>query len=220
MDLTDRRTRKWGRRPRSRGEGFQELAPRPNGQCAIRILPGGYFVTTVPHFMMMTLLGSCVSACLRDPITGFSGMNHFMLPVNPFSRLTQNSDALRFGNHAMEVLVNELLASGAPRERLEAKVFGGADMGLSNDDATNIGLDNAEFVMQYLQREDIKILSKDLGGKQPRKVHFYPTTGKVKMRLLDRPDVKSIITEEKSFRDKIRNNPPRPIVDDDDVELF
>jgi chemotaxis protein CheD len=218
MVHTPREKRKWGARPRSRGQGFRELAAKRNGLVAVRVMPGGFYVTTEPDRMLMTLLGSCVAACIRDPLTGFSGMNHFMLPANPFDKSGPNNDAMRFGNFAMEVLINELLASGCPRERLEAKVFGGAVLGTSGGSA--VGPDNAAFVLQYLEREGMKVIGSDLGGEYPRKVHFYPVTGKVRLLHIEKPEMGTLVKEEMNFRRKITSADKAPPPKDDGVELF
>ena len=110
---------------------------------AAKIFPGEFYVTLHDEWIV-TVLGSCVSACIRDAAVGIGGMNHFMLPGDgtPESRAARPaSEAARYGTHAMEKLINELLGRGARRERLETKVFGG---GRVLPGLTDIGRRNAE----------------------------------------------------------------------------
>lgn len=147
---------------------------------ALKVPPGKYFVTCEKNMMIVTVLGSCVSVCLRDRVKGMGGMNHFMLPEGMSSE-TGFSASARYGAFAMEVLINALLKMGASRQNLEAKVFGAGRVLTGVGD---IGRRNAEFALHYLQREDIHIAAQDLGDVYPRKVYFFPTTGKVLVKLL------------------------------------
>jgi len=152
---------------------------------AVKLLPGEYYITA-ENMVLTTVLGSCVSACVRDSTAGIGGMNHFMLPdADPSARAT--SAALRYGSYAMEVLLHQLLKAGARRERLEAKVFGGGAV-LANMSMLNIGDRNADFVLRYLQIEQIRIAAQDLRGKLPRRINYFPATGKVTVRKLRRQD--------------------------------
>lgn len=165
---------------------------------AVKLLPGEYYVTKV-DMALTTVLGSCVSACIRDSAAGVGGMNHFMLPGDSDPASRDVADAMRYGAFAMEMLVNELLEAGARRERLEAKVFGGGAV-LSNMTMLNIGDRNAEFVLRYLKTEQIKIAAQDLRGALPRRVNYFPVSGKVTVRLLRRQDdVLDVITEEQAL---------------------
>lgn len=147
---------------------------------AAKVLPGGYVVTAC-DLLIVTVLGSCVSVCLRDRVSGIGGMNHFMLPERNGERGLDLGDSARYGAYAMEVLINDLLKLGAQRERLEAKVFGAGRV-LSG--VTDIGERNARFALAYLQRERISIAAQDLGGVHPRKIYFFPANGRVFVRLL------------------------------------
>ena len=152
---------------------------------AVKLLPGEYYITA-ENMLLTTVLGSCVSACVRDRTAGVGGMNHFMLPdADPSSRET--ASAMRYGSYAMEVLLNELFKAGARRERLEAKVFGGGAV-LANMSMLNIGDRNADFVLRYLQMEQVRIAAEDLRGKLPRRINYFPGTGKVTVRKLRRQD--------------------------------
>lgn len=154
---------------------------RELGISAVKLLPGEYYITA-ERMVLTTVLGSCVSACLRDSAAGVGGMNHFMLPdADPSARDT--AAAMRYGVYAMEVLLNELLKAGARRERLEAKVFGGGAV-LANMTMLNIGDRNADFVLRYLQLAQVRVAAQDLRGKLARRVNYFPGTGKVAVRKL------------------------------------
>src|SRR3954462_1873616 len=150
---------------------------------AAKILPGEYYYTP-KDMLIVTVLGSCVSACIRDRLSGQGGMNHFMLPDGGGSDSNSPvSASMRYGTYAMEVLINELLKAGARRENLEAKVFGGGAV-LKGFTAMNVGQRNAEFVMNFLKTERIPVLAEDLNDIHPRKVYFFPKTGKVLVKKL------------------------------------
>ena len=94
---------------------------------AAKILPGEYYVTA-NNEAIVTVLGSCVSACIRDKVFGIGGMNHFMLPINKNMSdidIAAMSNAGRYGNFAMEKMINDILKNGGTRENLEVKIFGG-----------------------------------------------------------------------------------------------
>ncbi|WP_144632441.1 chemoreceptor glutamine deamidase CheD [Bordetella genomosp. 13] len=149
---------------------------------AVKILPNEYYVTTSDEDLMLsTVLGSCVAACLRDPVTGVGGMNHFMLPEGDAS--SPASATMRYGSFAMEVLINELIKAGAARERLEAKVFGGGAV-LSAMQQMNIGERNGQFVLSYLKTEGIPVLAQDLGDVHARRINFFPREGRVMVRRM------------------------------------
>ena len=183
-----------------------------------KILPGEFYVTA-SNESIATTLGSCVSACIWDKVVGVGGMNHFMLPltedkvenVNWGSR-EKSSDATRFGNYAMEHLINEVLKNGGRRKNLLAKVFGGGKVMRSSN---NIGEKNSLFVLDYLDVENIPIVSKDLGDLCPRKVIFNPVDGKVLIKKLKTLHNETIYMREKSYRDTIVNKDVGG-----DVELF
>jgi chemotaxis protein CheD len=153
---------------------------------AVKLLPGEYYVTA-RDMMLTTVLGSCVSACVRDSTAGIGGMNHFMLPEDADPTSRDAVAAMRYGVYAMEMLLNELLKAGARRERLEAKVFGGGAV-LANMTMLNVGDRNADFVLRYLQTEQVRIAAQDLRGSLPRRINFFPVTGRVAVRKLRRQD--------------------------------
>lgn len=179
---------------------------------AVKILPGEYFATK-DSTMIVTVLGSCVSVCLRDPITRIAGMNHFLLPANK-DEINFNSDSARYGVYAMEVLVNHLMKLGASKGRLEAKVFGGGNV-LKQLRTNSVGEQNSAFVLEYLENENIPIKAQDLLGEFPRKVYFFPLTGEVKVRKLKSIHNTTILERESEYRVKVSKTPNAG-----DVDLF
>jgi chemotaxis protein CheD len=173
---------------------------RRRGVHAVRVLPGEAYVTAQTDEMIVTVLGSCVSACVRNPATGFGGLNHFMLPESDSGIWNGASAALRYGNYAMEVLINEVLKSGCRRQDLEIKLFGGADL---TEGPTLIGSSNVSFVLDYLQAEGLVIASADLGGCYGRRIHYHPSTGVVHRLLLGTAVHPAFIDEEHSFKDQL-----------------
>lgn len=159
---------------------------REFGISAVKLLPGEYYVTS-RDMVLTTVLGSCVSACVRDSTAGIGGMNHFMLPEDADPTSRDAAAAMRYGAYAMEMLLNELFKAGARRERLEAKVFGGGAV-LANMTMLNIGDRNADFVLRYLQTEQVRIAAQDLRGSLPRRINYFPVTGRVTVRKLRRQD--------------------------------
>lgn len=149
---------------------------------AVKILPGEYFVTQ-RDIVIVTVLGSCVSVCLRDRLSGIGGMNHFMLPGNGEGGASPISASARYGVYAMELLINHLLKLGARRHCFEAKVFGGGSV-LRGMTANNVGDRNAEFVRDYLATEKIQVVAEDLLDIYPRKVYYFPVTGRVMVKKL------------------------------------
>jgi chemotaxis protein CheD len=150
---------------------------------AAKILPGELYVTT-QNEIIVTVLGSCVSACVRDPVFGIGGMNHFMLPLQGGDGSWEKKGlglATRYGNYAMEHLLNEILKNGGMRKNLEIKVFGG---GKILAQMTDIGDKNIQFVLEYIKTEGLKLLSHDLGDIYPRKVQYHPKRGKVRIKKL------------------------------------
>ena len=149
----------------------------------VKILPGQFHAAAGDgEGSISTLLGSCVSTCLWDPVERIGGMNHFMLPGEPDAASPWAVSA-RFGVYAMEVLINRMVRLGADRRRFVAKVFGGARV-VQAFETLDVGAKNSEFVLDFLREEGIQLLAQDLLGVSPRKVHFFPATGKVRLRKL------------------------------------
>ena len=149
---------------------------------AVKILPGQYHAAR--HGAITTVLGSCVSTCLWDPLERIGGMNHFMLPGDTASPGSPWAESARFGVYAMEVLINQMLRMGAERRRLVAKVFGGAQL-LAGFDRLDVGAKNSGFVLEFLRVEGIPVVAKDLMDVCPRKVHFFVDSGKVQVKRLN-----------------------------------
>lgn len=168
---------------------------------AAKILPGEYYFTA-KDMMIVTVLGSCVAACLRDRVTGVGGMNHFMLPDGGEVD-SPVSASMRYGTYAMEVLINELLKAGARRENLEAKVFGGGNV-LRGFVAMNVGERNAQFVRGYLKTEGIRIAAEDLNDIHPRKVYFFPRTGKVLVKKLKQLNNNTLVNREQDYASRLQ----------------
>lgn len=177
---------------------------------AAKILPGEYYYTG-KDMLIVTVLGSCVSACIRDRTKGLGGMNHFMLPDggdpgNPVSA------SMRYGTYAMEVLINDLLKAGARREHLEAKVFGGGAV-LRGFSAMNVGERNAAFVINFLKTERIPVLAEDLNDIYPRKVYFFPRTGKVLVKKLMQTHNDTLAKRELDYASRLKVTPVSGAVD-------
>ena len=145
----------------------------------IHIHQGECRISEDPRVVLTTMLGSCIAACLRDPIAGVGGMNHFLLPDTEEG---DRSASLRYGANSMELLVNGLLSIGAKRERLEAKLFGGGRMA---DGLTDIGEKNTEFAELYLKRERIPLLGGSTRGREARRIQFWPVSGRVRQLALN-----------------------------------
>ncbi|WP_097461379.1 chemoreceptor glutamine deamidase CheD [Mangrovitalea sediminis] len=169
---------------------------------AVKILPGEYYVTKAPT-LIVTVLGSCVSACIRDPATRIGGMNHFMLPGSDDLSNSLVGESARYGAYAMEILINHLLKLGASRDRLEAKVFGGGNV-LKGFSVNRVGHRNAEFVLEYLKNESIPLLASDVAGEYPRKIYYFPDTGKVLVRKIRTLHNATILDRESEYRLKVR----------------
>ncbi len=181
-----------------------------------RILPGQYYVTK-HHESIYTTLGSCIAACIRDQVLNIGGMNHFLLPAsseikNNDWKAANTSAATRYGNYAMEHLINEILRNGGKRQNLEVKVFGGGSiMAMSTD----VGQRNIIFVQDYLKTEGLTVTSEDLGNIYPRMVIYFPATGRVRVKRLRSLHNNMIADQESRYLGSIETQPVGG-----DVELF
>lgn len=187
-------------------------------QVVAKILPGEFYMTT-GNVAIATTLGSCISACIWDSRVGIGGMNHFMLPLTDkelhevdWGQRGKASDATRYGNFAMEHLVNMILKNGGRRVNLKAKVFGGGKVLRQMSD---VGEKNTDFVFNYLEMEDIFVESSDVGSVYPRKVLFEPNSGRAFVKRLDNLHNDTIVMRETAYRSKIDHKEV-----DGDVELF
>jgi chemotaxis protein CheD len=183
---------------------------------AARITPGEYYVTQ-ENELITTVLGSCVSACISDKESGIGGMNHFMLPGTSSNKLKSSNEAIvgiatRYGNYAMEHLINTILSNGGKRKNLEVKVFGG---GKIISALTDVGMKNIDFVLSYIDQEGLKLLAHDLGDIYPRKIVFFPKTGKVGMKKIQDLHNDAIAKRERQYFLSLKNAPV-----ESDVELF
>lgn len=183
-------------------DGFEKINrywDHSNEVFAAKILPGELYVTG-ENEMVTTVLGSCVSACVRDRIFRIGGMNHFMLPIDAAGTGRWSGDMVdrstRYGNYAMEHLINEVLKNGGARKNLEIKIFGG---GRVLQQATDIGKKNIDFVLEFIATEGLELLSKDVGDIFPRKVNYFPATGKVRMKKLRNMHNDTIIQREENY---------------------
>lgn len=153
------------------------------GREAAKILPGECYVTGL-DMVLVTVLGSCVAACIRDPAVKIGGMNHFMLPEATADESVA-SQPMRYGVYAMEVLINDILRRGGRRERLEAKVAGGGNVlrGRGAGSAT-VGERNAAFVLRFLETEGIRVVGQDLELNHARKIYYFPASGRLRVKEL------------------------------------
>ena len=199
--------------------GYEEiLSPhlyfdREHNAQAAKILPGEFYATG-REMVLVTVLGSCVCACIRDKVSGIGGMNHFMLPESGQDRGNPLGDSARYGIYAMEVLINQLLKMGAKRSNFEAKVFGGGSV-LRGFTVSNVGERNAEFVLQFLKTEKITVAAKDLLDIYPRKVYYFPSTGLVRVKKLKHVHNDTIINRETEYNTRLQYAKL-----EGDVELF
>jgi chemotaxis protein CheD len=172
---------------------------------AAKISPGEYYYTD-KDMLIVTVLGSCVSACIRDSITGIGGMNHFMLPDSATAdKDSPVSESMRYGTYAMEVLINQLLRNGARRENLEAKIFGGGNV-LKSFTTTNVGDRNAVFVRKFLKDERIRVTGEDLLDIYPRKVYYFPKTGRVLVKKLKQMHNDTLVKREEAYASKLKSS--------------
>lgn len=170
----------------------------------IHVIQGECRVSSDANVVLTTTLGSCISACLRDPVAKVGGMNHFLLPEGQDE---EESASLRYGAYAMEVLVNRLLRAGATRPRLEAKLFGG---GRLSDGLMDIGEKNATFAEQFLVREGIALVGGSLRGRSARRIQYWPVSGRARQLALP-VHLSTVVT--------IERHAPR-VHDQGSVELF
>lgn len=169
---------------------------------SVKVLPGEYFIGA-GDLLLMTVLGSCVSACIYDPQAGLGGMNHFMLPESAGGDQV-TSYSMRYGACAMEVLINELLKAGARRSRLQAKVFGGGSV-MGEHTVIDIGGRNSRFVEEYLATESIPITATDLGHDWGRKVLFFPGTGRAMVKKVHIESTRALARKESDYARQLRS---------------
>lgn len=181
-------------------QGKETYIDKKTNSRVIKVFSGDCHVSDQPGDMMVTVLGSCIAACIRDPIAHVGGMNHFLLPDS-----VNAADApMRYGSYAMEQLINDIMKQGGRRERLEIKIFGGGNVIKSS---AQIGDKNVKFIREFLQGEGLKIAQEDLGGTCPRRIHYFPDSGKVMMRKIDKKeDIENVEKEEKTYSKSINDS--------------
>ncbi len=179
-----------------------------------KLLPGDYFVTRRDE-VLTTVLGSCIAACIRDPVAGVGGMNHFMLPTagpdsGAWTGAASNSN--RYGTFAMESLINAVMKFGGRRDRLEVKLFGGAAVipGMSD-----VGARNIEFVRRFLGMESLPVSAESVGDTSPRRVNYFPRTGEVLVKRLRLVSGESVAARERDYLNSLAETPVQG-----DIELF
>lgn len=194
-------------------QGFENIRRYRDsaGQSIAKLLPGDYYVTCEDE-VLDTVLGSCVSACIRNPKTRIGGMNHFMLP-RPSGQGNDNWDgvagrATRYGSASMEQLINRILAAGGSRSDLEVKVFGGGRVLAS---MTDIGNHNVAFVRDFLKNEGLRIVAEDVGDTCPRHVQYFPASGRVRVRHLSR--TQEIASKEQQYMRGLEKEPDAGSID-------
>lgn len=179
----------------------------------VKLYSGDYYITNDPNEVITTVLGSCISCCARDPVVRVGGMNHFLLPTSGSNISIDHDDAARYGAYAMEKLINSLLLKGASRISLEIKLFGGADV---SSTSALIGTKNVEFIRKYIKDENFHVVSEHLGGTAPRRINYYPITGRVMMKLVEQAEQNDVIQQEIKYQSKIKTETSAG----GDVELF
>jgi chemotaxis protein CheD len=148
----------------------------------VHVGQGEHHVSSDPDVVLTTVLGSCVALCLRDPVAGVGGMNHFLLPEGAGTGERSGMGAgRRYGAYLMEVLINDVLKAGGRRDRLEAKLFGGGRM---FDALTDVGAANAKFAERFLADEGIPVLGGSLRGVGGRRIHYWPVSGRARQRAV------------------------------------
>ncbi|NVJ49506.1 MAG: chemoreceptor glutamine deamidase CheD [Gammaproteobacteria bacterium] len=183
-------------------ENINRYYDRANQKYAAKIKPGEYYVSREDE-LIVTVLGSCVSACITDRVNQIGGMNHFMLPIVPGKSqdaLSVTSESARYGNFAMEFLINNIIRNGGERRYLEVKLFGGSKVIKRMSD---VGEKNIQFILKYVQSEALNVLAKDLGGESPRKVVYNPMNGVVRIKKLRSLHNDTIIRREDDYLHEI-----------------
>lgn len=198
--------------------GFEHISrywDRQHATVAAKILPGEYYVTLHKE-LVTTVLGSCVSACIRDRRLGVGGMNHFMLPLSEDGDWGGSpgviSSATRYGNYAMEHMINEILKHGGQRRNFEAKIFGG---GRIMKNLSDVGARNIEFVNCYLETEKIPIVGQDVGDIFPRKIVYFPDSGRALVKRIKHLHNDTVVRRETAYHDELVHQKVQS-----DIELF
>lgn len=194
-------------------QGFEHVKrywDKSRSAVVAKILPGEVYVTKQEE-LISTVLGSCISACIYDYKMGIGGMNHFMLPANAAGN-SLDSLSCRYGNWAMEFLINEIIKNGGSRDNFRVKLFGGGKIisGMSD-----VGEGNILFASEYLKNEGLQVESHDVGGPWPRKLMFQASTGKAAVKKLKSMHNDTIKQREYKYLHEIEAQSTQT-----DIELF
>lgn len=183
-------------------EKYRKYFDKSLNTHVVKISPGDYYITD-QHEIITTVLGSCISACIRDKQLNIGGMNHFMIPVKcPHTSHPEQDMDTRYGTYAMEHLINDIFKHGGRRKHLEIKLFGAGNVLVGSG---NVGAKNINFVRDFLHTEGYKITSEDLGGNYPRKIQYSPISGKVKMKKMASNQLAEIQRAEKAHQNEVES---------------
>jgi chemotaxis protein CheD len=177
----------------------------------VTVCTGGCEVSAENDVLLMTLLGSCIAVCVRDPVSGVGGMNHFLLPRSG-DALDKHSESMRYGTYSMEQLLNRLYNKGAVKSRLELKVFGGANV---IKQSAKIGERNVAFIREFIKAEGLHVAGADLGGDRGRRLIYHPLSGRVMLKRMANADEQRTVREEEQFATAITHKPA-----EGSIELF
>lgn len=194
--------------------GFEKVNryndPTQNDAVVAKIVPGEFYITR-HNEMITTVLGSCIAVCVYDTASGIGGMNHFMLPSMNGQGISDNdyfNVCGRYGDNAMKNLLSGMLKHGAKRQSLKIKVFGGGQILASKGD---VGARNIEFINEYIAKKELVVTGMDVGGMYPRKVNFYPDTGRAQVKKLKSLNNDTIFQREQNYETELTR---RPLSDD------
>jgi chemotaxis protein CheD len=196
---------------------YKKHSPKFNRTMVI-IYPGEFYVS--PNDVIATVLGSCISVCIKDTKTGIGGMNHFMLPGDVRSEDIFLSASAKYGMFAMEQLINDMIKRGASQKHFQAKVFGGGHVLNFRKTDGNVPESNIDFVRAFLKMEQIEIVKEDVGGYSGRKVLFFPDTGKVLLKRLKSTVDSKIIEAEQAYKTKLFQEKEKLQVEGGELTLF
>ena len=184
-------------------KGFEHIKryyDKSLGKNIVKISPGDYYITNQDE-VITTVLGSCISACVRDVNIRIGGMNHFMVPVKcEHKSYPESSLDMRYGTYAMEHLINDIYKFGGVRKHLEIKLFGAGRVLSGGGD---VGQKNIQFIKKFIQAEGYKITSEDLGGYYPRKVNYSPATGKAMVKKVISRNIQDICRQEQKLQNQV-----------------
>ncbi len=179
-----------------------------------QVLPGDFYASKAP-MVVYTVLGSCISACILDPVSKVGGMNHFMLPApKGDGRHDSWGESARYGSYAMEMLINTIMKLGGCKDRLEVKIFGGAKL---FESSRNVGENNIEWAINYIETEGLNLLKQDTGDLYPRKIYYFTETGRVLMKKIKRMRNSTLRDRETEYAKEINKKKETPV---DDITLF